>query len=59
MKYTDYWIYAGERRPVVVKAATEKEAEEKVAKSPEYDGFGSRVYRVELFADMCERGEAP
>lgn len=54
-----YWIYPGERRPVVVQAPTEKEAQEKVQKSPEYDGFGSRVYSVEKFAKLCELGEAP
>lgn len=59
MERTNYWIYPGERRPVVVQAETESEAEKKVMKSQEYDGFGSRVYRVERFAEMCERGEAP
>jgi hypothetical protein len=59
MEYSDYWIYPGERRPVVVKAKTEEEAEELVRKSPEYDGFGSRVYRVETFGELCARGEAP
>lgn len=56
---SNYWIYPGERRPVVVHAPTEKEAQQKVYKSPEYDGFGVTVYRVEEFARMCERGEAP
>jgi len=50
---TNYWIYPGERRPVVVKAETNGEAEEKVRKSPDYDGFGVTVYRVEDFAKMC------
>lgn len=59
MERTNYWIYPGERRPVVVRAETEKEAEKKVMESPEYDGFGHRVYPVERFAEMCARGEAP
>ena len=57
---TNYWIYPGERRPIVVKAETQKEAEEKVRKSPNYDGFGGAVFRVEDFAKMCcEDGAAP
>lgn len=56
---TGYWIYPGERRPVVVKAETEEEALEKVRKSREYDGFGPSVYRVEAFAVLCEYGMAP
>ena len=57
---TGYWIYPGERRPVVVKAETEEEAIEKVQKSPEYDGFPMpSVYRVEAFAVLCEHGQAP
>lgn len=56
---TGYWIYPGERRPVVVQAETEKEAEGLVHKSPEYDGFGSKVYRVEDFAELCRQGKAP
>jgi hypothetical protein len=59
MEYSGYWIYPGERRPVVVKAETEEEAKKLVRKSREYDGFGGRVYRVETFAELCERGEAP
>jgi hypothetical protein len=51
---TGYWIYPGERRPVVVQAETEEEALEKVRKSPQYDGFGGPVYRVEAFAVLCE-----
>jgi len=59
LEYSDFWIYPGERRPVVVKAPTEIDAREKVQKSPHYDGFGGRIYRVELFAEMCERGQTP
>lgn len=56
----NYWIYPGERRSVVVKAATQKEAEEKVRKSPNYDGFNATVFRVEDFAKMCtEDGVSP
>jgi hypothetical protein len=53
-----YWIYPGERRPVVVLATTEKEAVEKVQKSPHYDGFGDWVYRVEEYAKKCADGSA-
>jgi hypothetical protein len=56
---TGYWIYPGERRPIIVKAETEEEALEKVRKSPEYDGFGPSVYRVEAFSVLCEHGQAP
>lgn len=56
---TNYWIYPGSRRPVVVHAETEAEAEKLVRSSPEYDGFGSRVYRVEEFSKMCANGTAP
>lgn len=59
MKQSGFWIYPGERRPVVVKALTEKEAEDKVRKSPEYDGFGGKVYPVETFAELCDLGQAP
>lgn len=55
---TEYWIYPGERRPVVVKAETEKEAIEKVHKSGEYDGFPVYVYRVDVFSKMCEKHES-
>lgn len=54
----NYWIYPGERRPVVVKADTPKEAEDKVRKSPSYDGFPVTVFRVEDFADT-EEGVPP
>jgi hypothetical protein len=56
---SNYWIYPGQRRPVVVYATSEAQARIKVHESPEYDGFGDGVYRVEEFALMCERGEAP
>jgi len=56
--YSGYWIYPGERRPVVVKAETREEAEKLVYESLEYDGFGAYVYRVEEFAKMCKEGKA-
>ena len=49
-----YWIYPGERRPVVVKADTELEAIRKVRENPNYDGFGAKIYRVEEFAEICQ-----
>lgn len=60
---SNYWIYPGNRScPVVVYATSEEQARIKVLASPEYDGFGVvqevRVYRVEEFVLMCERGEA-
>lgn len=51
---TRYWIYPGERRPVVVAAKTAEEAQKKVRESPAYDGFGIAIYRIEDFAVMCE-----
>jgi hypothetical protein len=54
-----YWIYPGDRRPVVVEAADATEASAKVQRSPMYDGFGWCVYPVEGFARMCEEGKAP
>jgi len=58
-KFSNYWIYPGQRRPVVVWAETMAGAEKKVHKSPEYDGFGDRVYRVEEFDRLCREGKAP
>lgn len=54
-----YWIYPGERRPVVVQAETLAEAERKVRESPDYDGFGHRVFTVEDYARMCAEGSTP
>lgn len=58
VSYSDFWIYAGERRPVVVHAPTKEEAEEKIRKSPQYDGFGATAQRVEDFAKLCESPRA-
>lgn len=52
-----YWIYPGDRRPVVVKADTEAEAIQKIVSSHEYDGFSTTVYTVEQFALFCESQE--
>ena len=51
-----YWIYPGERRPVVVKASTYEEAIKKIERSQDYDGFPimGKVYTVEQFALFCE-----
>lgn len=56
---THYWIYPGERRPVVVMAKDRMEAIRLVEKSPDYDGFAVFVYRVEEFAELCAHGETP
>lgn len=55
----EYWIYPGQRRPVVVGARNAEEAQKLVVASPEYDGFGSDVYLVDQFAKMCKDGTAP
>ncbi len=54
-----YWIYPGERRPVVVKASTCEEAIKKIVQSHDYDGFPIErgVYTVEQFALYCESQE--
>lgn len=54
-----YWIYPGERRPVVVQAKTKEEANQLVRQSPEYDGFPVYLYTVEQFAKMCREGTVP
>ena len=54
-----YWIYPGDRRPVIVEAPDATAASAKVQRSPEYDGFGWRVYSVEEFARLCEEATAP
>ena len=54
-----YWIYPGERRPVVVKADSEKEAEDRVRENPAYDGFGIKVYPVQTFETLCRHGDFP
>lgn len=56
MDKSGYWIYPGERRPVVVKAATQEEAERFVRSSLNFDGFGGRVYSVEEYAKRCADG---
>ena len=48
-----YWIYPGERRPVVVKAETVEEAKRLVHENPQYDGFGDHVYTVAEFEKRC------
>lgn len=48
-----FWIYPGERRPVVVQAKNERHAKHKVTESPEYDGFPVYVFSVEKFAGRC------
>lgn len=48
-----FWIYPGERRPVIVKAKNERHAKHKVSESPEYDGFSIYVYPVEKFSAKC------
>lgn len=50
-----YWIYPGERRPVVVMADTQEEADKEVRQSPDYDGFGGRIYTVEEYSTLCKR----
>lgn len=50
-----YWIYPGERRPVVVMADTQEDADKEVRLSPDYDGFGGRVYTVEEYSMLCKR----
>jgi len=54
-----YWIYPGERRPVVVKANTHEEAIKKIVQSHDYDGFPimGKVYTIEQFALFCESQE--
>lgn len=56
-----YWIYPGERRPVVVKANTYEEAIKKIERSQDYDGFPvmGKVYTVEQFALFCEPEQYP
>ena len=61
-----YWIYEGERRPVVVQAKNARHAVHKVSQSSEYDGFPIYVTSVEDFARRCQgakpkegRNEAP
>lgn len=48
-----YWIYTGERRPVVVQAQSRDEAMRKVILSPEYDGFHPDVMQVSEFERRC------
>jgi hypothetical protein len=52
--FSGYWIYPGERRPVVVKAESREEAEELIRNNKQYDGFGAYAYRIEEFAKMCD-----
>lgn len=48
-----YWIYTGERRPVIVQAKSREEALSKVRQSPEYDGFPPDVMQVSEFERRC------
>lgn len=49
-----YWIYEGERRPVVVQAKNARHAAHKVSQSSEYDGFPIYVTSIEDFARRCQ-----
>lgn len=48
-----FFIYPGERRPVVVAAKNARHARDKILKSPEYDGFPVYIYPIEKFAEEC------
>lgn len=48
-----FWIYPGERRPVIVQARNERHAKHKVSESPEYDGFPVYVMPVHEFSGRC------
>ena len=48
-----FWIYPGERRPVIVQAKNERHAKHKVMESPEYDGFPVYIYSIDKFAGRC------
>lgn len=49
-----YWIYPGERRPVVVKASSHDEAEGLIRKHQCYDGFPIIVFRIDEYARRQE-----
>lgn len=49
-----FWIYDGDRHPVIVEAPTRAEAVEAVKRSPMHDGFGMTVVPIELFARYCQ-----
>ena len=51
-----FWISLSHGGPVVVEASTLEEADEKVHRSPLYNGFGAFIFTVEEFAEMCESG---
>jgi hypothetical protein len=48
-----YFIYPGERRPVIVQAKNKRHAIHKVQESPEYDGFPPYVFTIEDFNKRC------
>lgn len=48
-----FWIYPGERRPIVVQASTQEIAMKRVQESPHYDGFPAYAEPVEKFSDYC------
>lgn len=52
-----YWIYDGERRPVIVKARSHDEAEELIRKHSSYDGFPIVVHRVDEYARRQAQGK--